>query len=209
MVDDEERVLTPEEMLRVIEEQSHATTKWLHGDPRLLYVPWGVAWLLGFSALFLHYGLDGRPYLAITQMQAVGVLLAAMLVAGTVSAYGIVKMNKLVRGDTSARGAMYGYAWLAGMVLVTIIAIRLSPLLPAAERGLLWAGGSLLVVALLYMLGGAIWLNWPMFFIGGWTAGVNALGVLLGTGLHALLTAVLLGGGFIAAGLWLWRRQRG
>jgi hypothetical protein len=209
MVDDDERAPSPEEMLRVIEEQSHATVRLLQGDPRLLYVPWGAAWLLGFTALFLHYGLGGRPYLPISQMQAVSVLMAAMIVAGAVSAYGIVKMNRSVRGDTSARGAMYGYAWLAGMVLASLIAVRLGPMLPDAERGLLWAGGPLLVVALLYMLGGAIWLNWPMFFIGGWTAGVNALGVLLGPGPHALLTAVLLGGGFIAAGLWLWRRQRG
>lgn len=204
---DEERTPSPEEMLRVIEEQSFATAKWLHGDPRLLYIPWGVAWLLGFSALFLRYGLGGGPYAPISQMQAVGVLLSTMLVAGAVSAYGIVRMNQLVRGESSARGAMYGYGWSAGMVLMTIIAVRLGPLLPEQERGLLWAGSSLMVVAVLYMAGGAIWLNWPMFFIGAWVAGVDALGVLLGAGWHALLSAALLGGGFIVIGLWLWWRH--
>ncbi|MFG1706109.1 hypothetical protein ACFLIM_23230 [Nonomuraea sp. M3C6] len=203
---DDERVPSPEEMLRVIEEQSVATVKWLHGDPLLLYVPWGTAWLLGFTAFFLHYGLDGHSYAPISQMQALAVLMGAQLVAGAVAAYGIVRMNSLVRGDSQARGAMYGYAWFAGMLLMVIICTRLTMLLPPDESGLLWAGSSLMVVAVLYMAGGAIWLNWPMFFIGAWIAGVDALGVLLGAGWHALLTAVLLGGGFIVAGLWLRRR---
>ncbi|MGW0804548.1 hypothetical protein [Nonomuraea sp. NPDC002799] len=198
---------SPEEMLRVIEEQSVATVKRLRGNPVLLYTPWGVAWLLGFTAFFLHYGLDGRPYAPISQMQALAILMSAQLVSGSVAAYGIVRMNMSVRGDSSARGAMYGYAWFAGMLLVTVICTRLSDILPPAETGLLWSGTSLLVVAVMYMAGGAIWLNWPMFFLGVWAAGVNALGVLLGPGWHALLTAVLLGGGFIVAGLWLRRRS--
>ncbi|MEO3801373.1 hypothetical protein [Nonomuraea sp. B1E8] len=207
MVEDD-RPPSPEEMLRVIEEQRTATTKWLSGDPLLLYLPWGVAWLIGFTAFFLHYGLDERAYAPISQMQALAVLMAAQMVAGAIAAFGIVRMNSLVRGDSSARGAMFGYAWMAGMLLMIVICLRLGPLLPPDETGLLWAGTSLLVVAVLHMAGGAIWLNWPMFFIGAWVAAVNALGVLLGAGWHALLTAVLLGGGFIVAGVWLRRRER-
>ncbi|MFC4120238.1 hypothetical protein [Nonomuraea zeae] len=199
---DHDRAPSPEEILRVIEEQSVATARFVYPNPALLYVPWGVAWLLGFTAFFLHYGLDGRPYAPISQMQALAVLMGAQLVAGAVTSFGIVRMSRPVRGDSSARGAMYGYAWFAGMLLVAVIATRLGPLLPPAESGLVWAGASLMVVAILYMAGGAIWLNWPMFFVGGWVAGVDALGVLLGPGWHALLTAALLGCGFIAIGLW-------
>ncbi|MEU6712340.1 hypothetical protein ABZ897_12750 [Nonomuraea sp. NPDC046802] len=202
---EDDRAASPEEMLRVLEEQSVATVRSLKGDPLLLYVPWGVSWILGFTAFFLHYGLDGRPYAPISQMQALAVLMSAQLVAGAVAALGIVRMNRLVRGDSSARGAMYGYAWCAGMLVMVVICVRMSTILPPDETGLLWAGTSLLVVAVLHMAGGAIWLNWPMFFIGVWAAAVNALGVLLGAGWHALLTAALLGGGFVAAGLWLRR----
>ena len=37
--------------------------------------PWGVAWLIGFTCFFLHYGLDGRPYAPISQTQALAVLM--------------------------------------------------------------------------------------------------------------------------------------
>ncbi|MFD0477409.1 hypothetical protein ACFQ0B_61350 [Nonomuraea thailandensis] len=124
---EDERAPSPEEMLRVIEEQSAATAKWLSGDPLLLYIPWGVAWLLGFTALFLHYGLDGRPYAPISQPQAVGVLLAGLIVAGAVAARGFVGMNRRVRGDSNARGAMFGYSWFAGFLLMNIICSRMSP----------------------------------------------------------------------------------
>ncbi|MEV0821695.1 hypothetical protein [Nonomuraea rubra] len=204
---EDEQAPSPEEMLRVIEEQSAATSRWLYGDPLLLYVPWGVAWVLGFTALFLHYGLGDESYAPISQMQAVGVLMASQLVAGALAAYGYARLNKAVRGDSNARGTMYGYAWFAGFTLMVVICTRITPLLPEEESGLLWAGISLTLVAALHMAGGAVFLNWPMFFFGGWIAAVNALGVLLGAGWHALLTAVLLGGGFIAVGVLLRRCQ--
>lgn len=206
MVNDE-RAPSPEEMLRVIEKQSVATSRWLSGDPLLLYIPWGVAWVLGFTALFLHYGLDGRPYAPISQMQAVGVLLTSQMVAGAIASYGFVRLSRVLRGDANARGTMFGYAWFAGMALMVIICVRISPQLPPEESGLLWAGSSLMLVAALHMAGGAVWLNWPMFFFGTWIAAVNGLGVLLGAGWHALLTAVLLGGGFIGVGVFLRRRS--
>ncbi|MEU1721409.1 hypothetical protein [Nonomuraea sp. NPDC005692] len=206
MVDDD-RARTPEETLRLIEQQRTATVRRLHGDPVLLYVPWGVAWLLGFTALFLHYGLDGVPYAPISHPQAVTVLFAGMSLAGAIAIFGMVKMGAQVRGETSAKGMMYGYAWMAGLVSMTVLAIRFSPQLPATESGLLWGGGFMMLVALLYMAGGAIWTYWPMFFVGVWTAVVNGVGVMLGAGWHALLTAVLTGGGYIAAGVVLRRRM--
>ncbi|HUR03624.1 MAG TPA: hypothetical protein VM347_13865 [Nonomuraea sp.] len=207
MADDGERVRSPEETLRLIEEQQAATVRRLRADPLFLYVPWGVAWLVGFTCFFLHYGLDGKPYAPISQTQALTVLMIFQLIAGSLAAYELTRMHTGVRGDTTAKGAMYGYTWFAGMVAMSVIAIRVGPMLPEAESGLLWAGISLLVVGVLYMAGGAIFLFWPMFFVGVGISAVNALGVLLGPGWHALLTAVLLGCGQIVVGLW-WRRRR-
>ncbi|MFC5817707.1 hypothetical protein [Nonomuraea harbinensis] len=206
MTDDGERASSPEETLRLIERQRAATVKALNGDPLLLYTPWGVAWLLGFGAFFLHYGLHGVPYAPITWQLALGILLAAQLVAGAFMATGLVRLSSAIRGESSAKGMMYGYAWFVGMVLMTVINIRFSSMLPPEERGLMWSGVSLLVVAVLYMACGALYTQWPMFFMGVWVAAVNGLGVILGPGWHALLTAVLLGGGQIVTGILLRRR---
>ncbi|MET8992532.1 hypothetical protein ABZW49_44405 [Nonomuraea wenchangensis] len=206
MLDDDERPPTPEETLRVIEAQQAAAARHIYIDPLLLYLPWGVAWLVGFTALFLHIGLDGRSYAPISQGAAVSLLTAAQLVAGAVAAYGITRANRQVRGTTRDRGSMYGWTWFAGLSLAAVLDVRLSPLVPAAESQLLWGGSMLTIVAVLYMAGGAVWSSRQMFSVGVWTAAVNLLGILLGPGWHALLTAVLLGGGFIVAGLW-WRRR--
>ncbi|NRQ39145.1 hypothetical protein HII36_46080 [Nonomuraea sp. NN258] len=202
---DEDRVPSPEETLRLIEAQRAATVLHLRGNPLLVHVPWGVAWLLGFTALFLHYGLDGRSYAPISQAQALTVLFSAQLVSGGLAALGIVRQAGHTRGGNAIKGAMYGWSWTAGLVVMTVLAVRLSPLLPEDEVGLLWAGGFMLVVGLLYMAGGAVWHDWPTFFLGTVTLAADAVGVMLGAGWHALLIAVLVGGGQIAIGLWLRR----
>ncbi|MEV0143626.1 MULTISPECIES: hypothetical protein [unclassified Nonomuraea] len=206
MTDDAEAPAGPAETLRLIEEQQAATVRRLRGEPLLLFVPWGVAWLIGFTALFLRFGLDGRPLAPISQMQAVGVLQGAQVLAGAFVGFGIARMSGQVRGDSSARGTMIGFTWLAGMVLVFAIGIRISLVLPEEEAQLLWAGTSLLVVGVIYMMTAAVWLNWPMFFLGAWTISVNVVGIMLGAGWHALLIAALVGGGFVGTGIWLrWR----
>jgi hypothetical protein len=207
MTDDGERVASPEETLELIERQRAEAVKALRGDPLRLYTPWGVAWLIGFTALFLYYGLDGVSYVPISLTTALTIHLGAQLMAGAFMAIEIVRMSGPVRGESSAKGTIYGYAWFVGMALMTVINIRVSPMLPPQESGLLWAAVSLLVVALLYMACAAIYGERPMFYLGVWVAVVNAVGVVLGPGWHALLTAILLGGGQIVAGVVLRRRR--
>jgi hypothetical protein len=135
------------------------------------------------------------------------VLYAGQIVAIVITGIASARINRGMRGENPAKGAMYGYSWMAGLLLMWIIGFRFSYRLPEAEATLLWAGGFLMVVALLYMVGGAVWMSRPMFFLGVWAAAVNGAGLLLGVGWHALLTAVLLGAGLIVAGLWHRRRM--
>ena len=75
------------------------------------------------------------------------------------------------------------------------------------NSAMLWASLSILVVATLYMAGGALWREWPIFFIGVHLFVLNLVGLVAGPGWHALLTAVGGGGGFIVAGLLMHRRR--
>ncbi|GII89125.1 hypothetical protein Ssi03_71150 [Sphaerisporangium siamense] len=195
-LEDDDGPLTPEETLRIIEEQQRSTVRRLGGDPLLLHAPWGLAWLTGFGALFAHYA-----YGAISSNTAITVLFAGMMLAMAASAYGQSKMVGRVRGQSSQRGMMYGLAWAFGYASVIAIDVRLSPLLPPEETGLLWAVTSMALVAALYVAGGAIWRDWTMFFLGTGLAVFNLVGAVAGPTVHALLMCVGGGGGFLVVGV--------
>ncbi|MCG5217458.1 hypothetical protein [Streptosporangium sp. KLBMP 9127] len=207
MVENEEP-LSPSESLRLIEDQRVATVRRLGGDPLVLYVPWGVAWLGGFGALFLHYGLAGEPIVPISIDLALGVLFTLITAALVISSALNIRRSVKIKGGSAESGMMYGYAWFLAFVTMGVISVRFGQQLPAQERGLLWASTSLMIVSALYMAGAAIWQARPMFWIGAALAVLNTAGTLAGAGWHALLVSVFGGGGFILAGLLLRRRQR-
>ncbi|MEV2269418.1 hypothetical protein [Nonomuraea africana] len=202
----DEEDLSPAEMLRLIEEQGAAVARRLQPDPLVMYAPWGVAWLVGFGAFFLSYGLDGRPVVPISWQLALAILFGGQVLAGAFLFWALRASSVQVRGESAQRGMMYGYSWFVGMMAMSLIVGHFAPLLPRDQVGLLYASVSLLVVAILYMAGGAVWREWPMFFIGAWVAAVNAVGTTLGPGWHSLLISLLVGGGFFVAGIVLRRR---
>ncbi|MEV7006994.1 hypothetical protein [Streptosporangium sp. NPDC051022] len=203
-LEDDDRPLSPEEMLRLIEEQQSATSKRLGGDPLLTYTPWGIAWGVGFGALFLHYA-----YGLIARGTALALLFALMILAMAVTSFAQRTVSSQVRGEAAERGMMYGFAWLFGFACTIAICIRLSPLLPPDETGLLWAVTSMAVVAALYTAGGAVWRVRTMVFLGAWLSALNVVGAVVGPGAHALLMSVGAGGAFVAVGLVQRVRRRG
>ncbi|MER5628742.1 hypothetical protein ABT061_47785 [Streptosporangium sp. NPDC002544] len=207
-MDDAERKLSPQETLRLIEQQGSVAANRLTPDPVPHYLAWGVAWLVGYSALFLHHGLSGTPYAPIPFPLVLALLFGSMLAATLVSALTIWQLGSPVRGASQQRGTMYGLAWFFGSLAVWVAGIRFAPQLPSAEGSLLWASLSMTVVAVLYMAGGAIWLLRSMFVFGAGLAVLNAIGTVAGPGWHALLMSLGAGGGSIAAGLLL-RRSAG
>ena len=62
MGDEDETPFNAADTLRLIEEQRSTTQRSLTPDPRLLYWPWGFAWLVGFGLLFLRFGPNGRVF---------------------------------------------------------------------------------------------------------------------------------------------------
>ncbi|GAA3446115.1 transporter [Planomonospora venezuelensis] len=207
-MDDDERVLSPEETLRLIEQQGATAAHRLMPDPVPHYLAWGVAWFVGFGVLFLHHGLSGTPYAPVPLGVALALLFGLMAMAMLISAMTMWQLRSPVRGVSQERGMMYGFAWGFGFFAMWMIAVRFGQLLPGSERNLLWASLSMMVVAVLYMAGGAIWLVRPMFVLGAGLAVLNAVGTAAGPGWHALLMSVGAGGGSVVAGLVLRRRMR-
>ncbi len=203
---EDERPLSPAEALKLIEDQQSVAVKRMVADPLLFYGPWGLAWLVGFGAIFLQSGLNGESYVPLSKGVALAIFGSCLLLAMVTTAYHAWRSTPDVRGISRERGTMYGLAWFIGLVAMGAIGGRFSSLLSAPETGLLWSSLSVLVVAIMYLTGAAIWREWSMFFLGMWLALINMIGVAAGPGWHPLLIAVAGGGGFLVTGAVLRRR---
>ncbi|BCJ52907.1 hypothetical protein Asp14428_43820 [Actinoplanes sp. NBRC 14428] len=199
--------LDPAESLRIIQRERAATVRRIMPDPRLLLWPWGVAWLLGFTVFFLRYGPDDRVYVAMPRWLPSVVLLALMFAAGLISGIVGARASRQVTGLTARQGTMYGLTWAFAFSGMITVLSRLGDQLPDGLANLIWAGSLTGLTGALHMAGGAVWNDRSMFFLGAFLSVVNAVGVILGPGWHALVVAVLGGGGMLVAGLVSWLRM--
>jgi hypothetical protein len=205
---DDERPPSPAESLRLIKDQQDEAARQLTADPLLFYGAWGVAWLIGFGALFLHYGLSGESY-ALSKGVAFTVFAGSLIMATATTSYASWRFGGQVRGVSRERATIYGWSWFAAYLGVGAIGGRFSQYVPEPEISLLWSGLSILTVGLLFMAGAALWRQWSMFFLGLWIHVVNVVGLAAGPGWHPLLAAVAGGGAFLLAGVVLrWHRRR-
>jgi hypothetical protein len=198
--EDDAAPVSAAESLRMITNQQAVAQQSLEPDPRLIFWPWGIAWLIGFSLLFLRYGPHGQVRLDMPDWLPLTILYFLMIIAFLISGSAGARARRHVRGDSSAKGMMYGLSWFLGFASLGVILGRMSPLLPDEQRGLLWAASSIALVGVLYMAGAAIWKAPEMFVLGVWVTLSNIGGVIAGPGWHSLVSAIAGGGGLIVAG---------
>ncbi|GGO05400.1 transporter [Micromonospora parathelypteridis] len=194
--------------LRLIEDQRSATARRLEPDARLLYWPWGVAWLVGFGLYFLRFSPDDRELLRLPGWLPLTVLFALLLAAGAIQAVVSTRAYGQVIGDSARRGRWYGCTWALGSVTIYAGLGRISEHLPEDVAGLLWSATAVGLTGALHMAGGAVWLDRDLFRLGVWISVINLAGVIAGPGWHALVIAVAGGGGILVAGAIARRRQR-
>lgn len=206
--DDDAPPADPAASLRLIENERARAERDLTPDPRMFFWPWGFAWLLGFALFFLRYGPDDRVFVPLPGWLPLTGLFALMIAAGVLTGVFGARVSRDLRGPSSRQGAMYGIAWSVGFAGLSVVLARVTDALPDTDATLLWSGAMVALTGVLHMAGGAIWENRDMFVVGAWTSGVNVAGVLLGPGWHALLLAVLGGGGMLVAGFLGWKRLR-
>jgi hypothetical protein len=63
------------------------------------------------------------------------------------------------------------------------------------------------LTGVLHMAGGALWNDRILYVLGVSISAVNVVGIIIGPGWHALIVAVLGGGGMLVAGLVSWLRM--
>ena len=172
-----------------------------------LYAAWGIAWLIGIGAMWLSV-LGQHPYAGPTAATAIllGVLLVAAIVVTMVY---VGRATRGVSGRSAVQGRMFGLAWPIGYGAYYTMEAALAHDGAGAElAGLVGAAGPLLVTGMVYLVGAAIWRDWPMFAMGAWLAVVVAVGVWTGPVTVLLVDAVAGGGGFLVMAGYLVVRGR-
>ena len=171
----------------------------------LLFGIWGVAWLVGYGALWLTAFDSGTP----------SVLAAAIAIGGGIAAVAVTIVHTTHRtrgiaGASARQGLLYGLAWPIGFVAQTMIVAGLGQAGAANEVTALAANAiAALVVGLLYIAGGMMLDLTSMYVIGGWMALTGAAAALAGVPGSYLVMALAGGGGMLVGALVESVRARG
>lgn len=186
----------PAALLALIAAQRESTRRRTSPTLTVIATAWGLAWLIGYLALYLTFDDGSSPGWAFVIF--VGLLASAV----AVTAVHTTRRASGVGGDSATVGAMYGGAWAVGFVAAGLIfagAVRAGA--SPEVMAVLSNGVSCLVVGLLYLAGGIVWREGRMFALGAWIALVAGLASLAGAPANYLLMALAGGGGFLAAAL--------
>jgi hypothetical protein len=207
-IDDDEPLGSPADSLALIARERANLVRDIAPDPRLMYWPWGFAWLLGFGLMFLRFGPQGRVYVDMPEWLPLTALALLFIAAGVITGVVGARSALQTRGPSSRQGLMYGLTWSIAFSGMSILFAQFGNLLSDDMAGLLWAGGLVALAGALHMAGAAIWNDGQLFILGAWTSVINVVGVLVGPGWHSLIVAIGGGGGMLLFGFLGWLRFR-
>ena len=196
---DGDEALDPASMLDLLQAQQRSTTTQMGSFVGMITATWGLAWLLGFGALWLIDGM--RPAFAIpvaVAAWAFGLLIAIAIVISIVLG---VRNTRGVRGTPASTftGAVYGSTWSVSMIAlyvfgVGLIANGMSPALASVY----FPSAYVLMTGVLFMVSGAIWHAVPALVSGIWLVVVAVVAPFFAYPGHYLFLAVAGGGAFLA-----------
>jgi hypothetical protein len=158
---------------------------------------WGVAWLIGFLALWL--ALEPQAPFSVPIGVAgplFGILIGAAIVASIVIG---ARMSRGIRGSSVFSGAVYGWTWSIASFAVFLVGQALVNAGMPVELSMLYYPTTYGVVAgILYLAGAALWTDKTQLFLGLWIIVVSVASSFAGTPTNLLFMALLGGGGFLA-----------
>jgi len=188
-----EGALSAAETLTLIEAQERRTRADLRPNPLGLFLPWGLAYLVAFGAVWLAVGPGVLP------SAVAAVTVAAAFVAAVTTV--LLTMRRALRGvaGPSRRvGALYGWSWPLGFAALGVANSQLAGYgVPAPVVSLIWSGSALVVVGLLTLAGGLLWPGSGQYALGVWILVSAAVSVVVGYPANFLVLALAGGGGFV------------
>lgn len=184
--------------LRLVEDAETKARKELHGNEALMYLIWGLAWLMGFGTLhgsrFGWLPLDrGTSFAVFGSCILLGVISTIVMVS---------RYSRGIRGHSAFIGAMYGIAWALGFFVMGILAgIVGNAIGDFWLRGMLINGSAILIVGLLYITGGTTFNDKTQCYMGIWFLLVNIAAMMTGPDHFITVFFIFGSGGFLVGAL--------
>lgn len=193
---DADGATSPAEALAAIKASQQAVRQQTQVSSAALFAAWGAAFVIAYTALYIGYDEQAQ----MPRVWASIVLAVCVVTAIAFTAIHIARRTAGIRGQSARVGAMWGAAWLLSFLFASVIfgavgAAGASPLV----MSILTNAVSILIVAALYMAGGALWQEWRMFALGAWFAVIGAIAAIVAPPNGYLVQAIAGGGGFLVA----------
>lgn len=196
MHSDDETPLDPAAMLALsTQQQRRVGTTFVRPVASMLAL-WGVAWLIGFLALWLAL----EPKAPFSLPMPIAAPIFGILI-GTAAVVSIVigsRMSRGIRGSSVFSGAVYGWTWSIASFAVFLIGNTLvNAGMPAKLSMLFYPTVYGLVAGILYLAGAALWNDKGQLYLGLWIIVVSVTSSYAGVPTNLLIMALLGGGGFL------------
>lgn len=193
---DDERRSDPSSILRAIDEDQRQTQQAFAPNAVLLYATWGIAWTVGFLAIYAAFFPVDRPAIPFALGLAIG--LAVLVAAIVVSAVHSARRSAGSRGPSTIQGAIYGNTFGVAFTLMGLLGWRLiSSGVPLEPMLSYWVAATCLIVGVLFLVGAAMWNDRSQLIFGCWTFIAGFVSIALAPP-HNLLAGVVGGLGFLA-----------
>ncbi|UTT61649.1 hypothetical protein [Microcella humidisoli] len=190
-----------DEALALIREQQSALERdQLRGIPWILGV-WGVAWTVGFLALWSGYD-GGNRWFQLPLGLAATIFGVLLLVSIIISAVIGMRLNRGVRGPSNFSGAVYGIAWPVVSLGAYLIGVALAVNgMDSTLQSLYFPAIYALVAGVMYLMGAALWRSIDQLVLGAVIIVAGTIAPFFGAPTNNLVMAVLGGGSFLIAAL--------
>ena len=199
--DQADDALDPAAMYALLQNQQRSVQAQMGDFVPLISGAWGVAWLLGFGSLWLIDGVEG---FSLPVPVAVTVFVAALVLAGGLSAWLGFRTGRGMRGNTGAAftGIVFGNLWWVGSAAIGILGSGLRAQgMTEQLANFYYPCAYVLFAGIMYIVAGAIWRTVSSVIAGLWLVVVAAVASLFPYPQHYLFLALAAGIGFLALSL--------
>lgn len=192
--------LDPAALLALIGEQESRTVQALSVDGGLLYLAWGIALTLGHATMFLS--APGHALNVLPGWMGGATMALALVAAGVITGMHIRRASIGLAGPTQRQAMRWGWSWAVLFFGAQLMGSALAR--HGADDTVLTLYFTCLpglITGAMYMAGGALWFERPMFRLGVWLILVFGAAALAGTPWVFLVLTITAGPALILVGV--------